>query len=171
MNFTLFNSSVCVCVCVDQLQLNVVGNGIHIGGLAGDDESRATLGHHFSKSVHGIARTHHVEINDVLGTGLVGRCTCGIDKVHHRTKFGCSARKNLHAFFLQGVYLHSLHVVTTAAEVLTDALQRILADVTQEDLLACADAAHNGSSHTTCTQECHYLLLLVSVKYHSHYSF
>jgi len=75
--------------------------------------------------------------------------------------------KGLDAVLLQGIHHHRLHVIAAATEIVAHALQRLLADVAQQNLLACRDAAHDSCSHTSGTQECHHVLLFVSVKYHS----
>ena len=60
-----------------------------------------------------------------------------------------------------------VYVVAAATEIIADALQRLGTDVAQQNLLACRNAPHDGCSPTPGTQKCHYLLLLVSVEYHS----
>ena len=55
-----------------QLQFDLVGDGVHVGVLTGDDESCATLGHHLAEGIKGIACSYHVEVNDVLWIGLIG---------------------------------------------------------------------------------------------------
>ena len=84
--------------------------------------------------------------------GLIGRCTCRVDKVHHGSQLSGLPCKCLHAFLLQGVHLDSLYIVATAAEVVTDTFQCLLADVAQQNLLTGTDTAHYGCSHTTGTQ-------------------
>ena len=87
------------------------------------------------------------------------------DKTDHRTQFCCLPCKCLHTILLQDVHLDGLHIVATAAEILADTPQCLLADVAQQDFLTCTDTAHNGCSHTTGTQESHNCFLFVSVDY------
>ena len=155
--------------CANQLHLHVVGNRVHIGSLTRDDKSGTACCHYFAEGIHGITRAHHVEIYDMFRVGLIGRCTGCVDEVHHGAQFGSFSGECFHAVLLQGVHHKCFHIVATAAEVLADALQCLLADVAQENLLASTDAAHDGGSHTTGTQECHYLFLVVSVEYHHDY--
>ena len=75
------------------------------------------------------------EINDMFWFGLIGRCTCRIDEVHHGTQFCSLPCECLHAILLQGVHYKRLHIIATTAEVFADALKSILADVAQQDFL------------------------------------
>ena len=61
----------------------------------------------------------------------------------------------------------SVNVVATASEIVANSLERLLADVAQQYLLACAYAAHDGCPHASGTEQCHYLLVVVSVENHS----
>ena len=127
--------------------------------------------HHLAEGIHGIACAHHVEVDNMLGVGLIGRSTCRVDEVHHGAEFCRLLGKSLHALFLQGVHHHRLHVVAATAEIVAHALQRLLADVAQKNLLASCDTAHDGCSHTSGTQERHHFLHVVSVENHSLYFF
>ena len=125
-------------------------------------------------------RAHHVERDDVLRRSLIGRGARRVDEVHRGAETCSPLCQCLDALPLQSVDNLRLHIVTATTEIVANALQRLLADVAQQrssfarllptgrkNLLVCRNAPHDGRSHTTSTQQCHYLFLLVSVENHS----